>query len=144
MADGRDRARGQTPHVGSARGPASGSGALSPDRILALGRHVRYVAVVRGAEIVMKEREGLAGGSASESDFYEELLVNPTILGIAGRRGDLDCGGLRFLVVGYGLFHQVVVPTEDGHISVAIERDADALAVAEQILKLLDAPVPCP
>jgi hypothetical protein len=100
---------------------------------------VRYVAVARGSEIVMQERAGLAGGSTGESDFYEELLVNPTILGIAARRGGLDCGGLRFVVVSYGLFQQVVVPTPDGHVSVAVENDADALAAGERVIELLAA-----
>jgi hypothetical protein len=124
-------------HCSPSRSPEGTFDASCLDRILALGPHVRYAAVVRGSEIVTRQREELAGGSAPESDFYEELLVNPTILGMAGRRGDLDCGGLRFVVVSYGLFQQVVVPTEAGHLSVAVELDADAHAVAARVLELL-------
>lgn len=73
----------------------------------------------------MRQREDLATASAEESDRYEELLVNPTLLKLARQRGEIDCGGLRFLIVGYGNFHQLIVPLEAGHVSIAFELDAD-------------------
>jgi hypothetical protein len=43
-------------------------------------------------------------------------------LKLAGQRGDIDCGGLRYLVVAYGHFWQVVIPAGPvGHVSVAVE-----------------------
>jgi hypothetical protein len=68
-------------------------------RIFALGAHVRYVAVAEGQDVAMCEREGLGGASSSDSDRYEELLVNPTLIGLARQRGEIDCGGLDYLVV---------------------------------------------
>lgn len=91
---------------------------------------VRYVALRSGDQVMMRQKDGLAGPSASESDRYEELLVNPTLLTLAGQRGRIDCGGLEYLLVGYGNFRQLVVPTRDGHVSVALENDgADAETV---------------
>lgn len=105
--------------------------------ILALGTHVRYVAVAVGSDISMQERPDLRASSSSTSDFYEELLVNPALLLLTTRRGELDCGGLRHLIVGYGNFNQVVLPTNSGHVSVAIERDTDPQGVADAIAELL-------
>jgi hypothetical protein len=42
------------------------------------------------------------------------------------------------VIVAYGKFNQVVVPTRSGHVSVCVERDADAEAVARQLAHLLD------
>lgn len=103
---------------------------LSPD--------VRYVAVRRGASLVMRERGGLASASSAESDRYEELLVNPTLLTLARARGEIDCGGLRYLVVGYGSFHQLVVPLADGHVSIAVERTADPVPLVTRVLELVE------
>jgi len=75
----------------------------------------------------MRQREDLASASAEESDRYEELLVNPTLLKLARQRSEIDCGGLRFLIVGYGNFHQLLVPLATGHVSIAFELDADPL-----------------
>lgn len=107
------------------------------DAIFALGPHIRYVAFGSGQTIEMTQRERLEGASDTGSDFFEELLVNPTLLTLARQRGDLDCGGLRFLVVGYGNFNQVIVPTADGHVSVCVELDADPVRVVEQVARLL-------
>ncbi len=46
------------------------------DHILASSPAVRYVALYRGAELTTRQREGLAGASASESDRYEERCRN--------------------------------------------------------------------
>lgn len=109
------------------------------DAIFALGAHVRYVAFARGQEIATSQRDGVAGASDASSDFFEELLVNPALLTLTRRRGELDCGGLRHLIVGYGNFHQVVVPTADGqgHVSVCVELDADPGEVAREVARLL-------
>ena len=92
------------------------------DAIFAVSPAVRYVAVGRGQNVQMRERAELADASSSESDRYEELLVNPTLITLARRRGEIDCGGLDYLVVAYGNFFQLVLPVEGGHVSVAIER----------------------
>lgn len=107
--------------------------------VFGLGPHVRYVAVGQGQDVSTAQREELEGASSSGSDFYEELLVNPTLLTLARQRGDLDCGGLRHLVVGYGNFNQIVLPFPDGtgHLSVCVERGTDTDAVADQLRDVL-------
>jgi hypothetical protein len=60
------------------------------------------------------------------------LVVNPTLLTVTRQRGNLDCGGLRFVIVGYGNFNQVVVGTPKGHLTVCVELGADPARVAEQ------------
>ena len=92
------------------------------DAIFAVSPAIRYVAVGRGQEVELRERPGLADASSSESDRYEELLVNPTLITLARQRGEIDCGGLDYLLVAYGNFFQLVLPHGDGHVSVAIER----------------------
>ena len=48
------------------------------------------------------------------------LDVPSTLLKLAGQRGDIDCGGLRYLVVACGNFWQLVIPTDHAsHVSVA-------------------------
>lgn len=95
------------------------------DRCLALAPDVRYAAVYRDGILRSRERAGITAGTAAESDRYEELLVNPTILALVRQRGNIDCGGLRYVLVRYGNFFQFVFPVAGGHISVALEPTAD-------------------
>ena len=90
---------------------------------------IRYVALYRHGALHLAERAGLRDASATESDRYEELLVNPTLLTLARQRGDIDCGGLEFLLIRYGHFFQLVHPVEGGHLSVAIETGNDPLGL---------------
>jgi len=94
------------------------------DDLFALTPAIRYVAHAAGQQVELRSRPDLDNASTSESDRYEELLVNPTLLTLARQRGDIDCGGLRYLVVGYGNFSQLVVPLARGHLSVAFELGA--------------------
>jgi hypothetical protein len=94
-------------------------------RCLALSPEVRYVAVYRDDLLRYRERPGLMGASAGESDRYEELLVNPTVLTLLQQRGNIDCGGLRYVVIRYGNFFQCVFPIARGHVSVALELTTD-------------------
>jgi hypothetical protein len=103
------------------------------DSIFQLSPQVRYVAVRRGEELTQREREGIAHPSSGESDRYEELLVNPALLTLATQRGNIDCGGLRYLLVRYGHFFAFVRSTEDGHVSVALEPGADVVGLAGAI-----------
>ena len=91
------------------------------------------MALGSGQRVDARQRGGVSDASAGESDFYEELLVNPTLLTLAGQRGDLDCGGLRYLIVAYGNFNQIVLQSSEGHVSVCIDRHADASELARRI-----------
>jgi hypothetical protein len=105
--------------------------------IFALGRHIRYVAFGSGQRVETAQRPGMLDPTDAASDFYEELLVNPALLTLARQRGNLDCGGLRYLVVGYGNFSQVVLEMPDGHVSICVARDADPVEVAKQVSELI-------
>jgi hypothetical protein len=91
------------------------------DDVFVISSDVRYVAIADGQQVDARSRPGLDHASGSDSDRYEELLVNPALLVLATQRGNIDCGGLRYLVVGYGHFQQLVVPAAAGHVSVAFE-----------------------
>jgi hypothetical protein len=103
------------------------------DAVFAVSPAIRYVAVGRGQDVQLRERPDLADASSSESDRYEELLVNPTLITLARQRGEIDCGGLDYLIVAYGNFFQLVLPVEGGHVSVAIERSQSPTELVEPI-----------
>jgi hypothetical protein len=103
-------------------GQATGEGQLMSglhEDVFAITSSIRYVAIAHGQQVQMRSRPDLLNASRSDSDLYEELLVNPTLLTLATQRGNIDCGGLRYLIVSYGHFHQLVIPGPAGHVSVA-------------------------
>ena len=105
--------------------------------ILALSPSVRYTALVHKNVNTTAVRTGLENASASESDRFEELLVNPAILLLTRNRGDLDCGGLDYLVVRYGNFFQLVMPSAEGHLSVCVASEGDPVALAPRCREVL-------
>jgi len=105
------------------------------EAIFSLSKDIRYVAVYRGDKLESSVKQGLVGASSTGSDKYEELIVNPAILTLVKQRGDIDCGGAKFVIIRYGNFYQFVAPIKNGHISVCIEPHADPLNLAEPILK---------
>jgi hypothetical protein len=105
--------------------------------VLAVSPDVRYVAVYHDGRLASGERPGLAGASSSESDRYEELIVNPAILTLVRQRGNIDCGGARFVLIRYGSFYELVVPIAGGHLSVGLEAASRALDLAGRIEALL-------
>jgi hypothetical protein len=82
---------------------------------------IRYVAVLKGKDLIMKSRAGLENKSSSDSDRFEELVVNPTLLKLVQQRGDIDCGGMQYVIIRYGNFYQWVTPIKDGHVSIGLE-----------------------
>jgi hypothetical protein len=105
--------------------------------IFALSDQIRYAAIYRDEQLQSRSRGGTEDASSSESDRYEELLVNPTLLKLATQRGNIDCGGLQYLVVKYGNFFQFVLPTAWGHVSVCIEKEADPIAIGLRVRTLV-------
>src|ERR1051325_4251784 len=91
------------------------------DDVFAISADIRYVATGDGQQVQMRSRPDLRNASSSDSDLYEELLVNPTLLTLATQRGNIDCGGLRYLIVGYGHFNMLVIPRPAGHRALALE-----------------------
>lgn len=102
--------------------------------ILHLSPVVRYVAVYRDGRLESNCRTDLAHASSSESDKYEEMIVNPTLLTLVRQRGNIDCGGLEYVVIRYGSFFEVVAPVAGGHVSVGLEPTADPLSLVPRIL----------
>lgn len=106
------------------------------EQILQVSPAIRYVALYRRGELVSRQRSRLGNASAAESDRYEELLVNPTLLKLVQQRGAIDCGGAQFVVIRYGHFYQLVIALPDGHVSVAFELDENPLTYADSIQEI--------
>ena len=98
---------------------------------------IRYVAVYLDGKLESAARTAAKGASSSESDRYEELLVNPGILTLAWQRGNIDCGGTEYVLIRYGNFFQFVLPLPKGHVSVCIEPDADPILLGAQIREVV-------
>ena len=107
------------------------------NKIFSISQNVRYVANYRDGKLEMKSKEGTVGASGSEQDRYEELLVNPTLLTLAAQRGNIDCGGLEYLIIRYGNFFQFVLPKSWGHVSVCIEKNADPVTIGLKVKSLI-------
>ena len=107
------------------------------EAIFSLSEDIRYVAVYRGDKLDSSAKQGLVGASSMGSDKYEKLIVNPTILTLVKQRGDIDCGGAKFVLIRYGNFYQFVAPIKNGHVSVCIEPHANPLNLVEPILNVV-------
>ena len=95
---------------------------------------IGYVALYSNGKIDTSQRPGIPYQSSGNSDYYEEFLVNTTLLKFATQRGRIDCGGLEFVVVGYGNFNQLVMPVrDDAHISICFEKSAEPIGFAQTI-----------
>src|SRR6187399_2441551 len=111
------------------------------DEIFSISTQVRYVAVYRDGQLSSRSRAGTTAASGDESDKYEELFVNPTLLKLASQRGNIDCGGLNYIIVRYGNFFQFVLPTAWGHDSVCFEPTADPVALGGQVQRVVQDPM---
>ena len=107
------------------------------EKIFAISKDVRYVAIYEDGKLISSERPGISNTSSSESDKYEELIVNPTLLKLVTQRGNIDCGGAHYVIIRYGSFFEFVKPTANGHVSVGIESTADLMNVVTAIQGLV-------
>ncbi len=107
------------------------------ESIFSISESIRYVAIYTDGELISSERPGIENTSSSESDKYEELIVNPTLLKLLNQRGNIDCGGFEHVIIKYGSFFEFVVSVKNGHVSVGIEPDSDILNITGQIKSLL-------
>jgi hypothetical protein len=103
--------------------------------IFAVAPEVRYVATYLDGILATAQRPGIGGASSSESDKYEELIVNPTLLKLVTQRGNIDCGGANWVLIRYGNFYEIVIPVAAGHLSVGLELTADPLPVIERVVR---------
>jgi hypothetical protein len=107
------------------------------DDLMDVSECIRYVAVYLDGKLESVAKPETEGASSSESDRYEELLVNPGILTLARQRGNIDCGGTEYVLIRYGNFFQFVLPLSNGHVSVCIDPDADPISLGAQIRKIV-------
>ena len=99
---------------------------------------VRYVAVNLDGKIVeMEQSPRWPSANPSDTDRMEELLVNPTVIDLVRRRGELDLGGVSYVLIRYGALFQLVTPYRGGHVSVGIEPGPDVLEVAERCVEAI-------
>ena len=101
--------------------------------IFKISDYIRYVAIYRDGQLKKDSKSDTVGTSSSESDKYEELLVNPTLLKLATQRGNIDCGGMDHILIRYGNFYQLIWAESWGHVSVCIELNADPLDIYNDI-----------
>jgi hypothetical protein len=113
--------------------------------LFAIDPHIRYVAVNRAGRIVeMEQSPTWPTTNSHETDRMEELIVNPIVLEAVRRRGNLDLDGVRHVTIRYGSLYQVVLPAEDGHVSVGVDLTADVERVAEKVEQTLAGASPGP
>ena len=106
-------------------------------KIFLISQDIRYVAIYVNGKLISSERPDLKYSSSSESDRYEELIVNPTLLKLVIQRGNIDCGGAKYVIIRYGSFYEFVMPFNEGHISVGVELNADLLNIISSIQDLV-------
>jgi hypothetical protein len=108
------------------------------NEILQHSTNVRYVALYQDGVLYARQRETVHKPSRADSDYYEEILVNPTLLLLASQRGNIDCGGLEGIVVEYGNFYQVIRHFHHGHCSACLEKSSDIQKEMQAIGSLLE------
>src|SRR5215831_14669429 len=106
------------------------------NKIFQISPAISYVAIYVRGKLISAQRPDLQNASSSESDRYEELIVNPTLLKLVTQRGNIDCGGAQFVIIRYGSFYEFVMATKTGHISVGMELHADLMKIVDAIRKL--------
>ena len=112
------------------------------DELLNSYETVRYVAIYLDGILVSKEKKILSYNSSSESDKYEELLCNPIILTAARQRGNIDCGGLKHILIAYGSFYQFIKEISGGHISICLDKSVNTHLISQQIETMLETDYP--
>ncbi len=112
------------------------------ERVFKEFEEVRYIAIYKENDLLFKQRDELENNSEVETDKYEELLVNPTLLKLAKQRGDIDCGGLNFIVIAYGNFYQLIQHIEKGHISICLDLKSDVTKLTKQLIDFLNIEFP--
>lgn len=99
---------------------------------------IRYVAVNQKGKIVeMEQSPSHPSYNSNETDRIEELIVNPIVLELAARRGNLDMDGIRYVVIRYGTQYQLLIPYGEGHLSIGVELRDDPVEIASKITTAL-------
>ena len=116
--------------------PVPGAPTPVATALLPLDPLIRYVAVNQDGRITeMTQR--IPSHNAPATDHLEELAVNPAVLGLVQRRGDLDLKGAPWVLIRYGLQYQLLLPYREGHVSVGLELEASVVELAARIAERL-------
>ena len=99
---------------------------------------IGYVALNVGQDVLLRSAPGMQSTTTEETNFYEELLVNPTLLKLASQRANLDCEGLRYVAIGYGRFIQLILLMKDGHVSLGVSRKTNPGELAARVQAVLE------
>src|SRR5262245_33190470 len=91
------------------------------DACFSASKNVRYVAAYLDNQLELKSRADVHLLGSNESDRYEEIIVNPTLLKLVSQRGSIDCGGCKYVIVRYGYFYAFIYPLLNGHVTVSFE-----------------------
>ncbi len=103
---------------------------------------ILYAALYSNQNLVFKQKKITLNSSSNETDKHEELLVNPTLLTLVTQRGNIDCGGLNYLIIGYGNFYQLVKSINNGHISICLSLNSDLNNLPNKIFRFLNKKFP--
>jgi len=103
-------------------------------RLFNLEPKIRYVAVNQGGQLVeMEQSLSHPTYNPHDTDRMEELIVNPVVLELASRRGNIDMQGLRYVVIRYGTQYQLIMPYLRGHLSIGVDLKDDPLEIAGKV-----------
>jgi hypothetical protein len=109
------------------------------ERLFRLEPRIRYVALNQKGEIrEMVQSSQHPSFNPPESDRIEELIVNPIVLEITARRGNLDMDGIRYVVIRYGTQYQLLLPYREGHLSIGVNLEDDPNDIARRVAGALD------
>jgi hypothetical protein len=111
-------------------------------QLFAMEPKIRYVAVNQSGKIVeMEQSPQHPTYNPHETDRIEELIVNPVVLEITSRRGNLDMNGVRYVVIRYGTQYQLIMPYKNGHVSIGVELKDDPYEIATSVAEHLNLPL---
>ena len=109
------------------------------ERLFRLDPKIRYVALNQNGQIQeMRQSPQHPSTNPPESDRIEELIVNPIVLEIAVRRGNIDMDGVRYVIIRYGTQYQLLLPCQDGHLSIGVNLEDDPIEIARRVVAALD------
>ncbi len=107
------------------------------DAILELGPTVKAAAVYPGSgEPVFRLRTGADQRSAVGGEYWEEAVVNPTLLDLVRRCGAARHEGLEHLIIRYADCWLLLIPFDKGHASITFQPSADPIPVIASIRSL--------